>query len=407
MLGILTREKTKSIYPRSFWLLFWGVFINRASFSLVWPFLTVFLTQQVGLTLTTVTLLISLRSFSSLIATSIVAPLMDRFGRKQAMVIGLVGSAGLFMIMAGAHDLWLWALLMIGHGIVMPMFNIGVYSMVADMTAPDNRTKAYALIRVVANAGIAIGPIMGGLLIAFSFASVFIITAVAFIGLAWLIYWYVPETQTMPSAKSAPGSRAGYGFLLADRVFLGFIVAFFFTDMAGAHMFSLLNVYVSGQFGMLPSQYALLVTINAVMVVCFQYGTTRYTARYRPFHVLAVGSVAYFIGILSVAFGSNFWHFALSMVIVTIGELIVSPTALTMVANLAPEAMRARYMGVFEVVYPLAAGIGPVFGGILSDRVAPVAMWYSAAAMVLVGVFGFMWLARNDDQRKRIIGVEE
>ena len=401
MLSILTREKSKRIYPRQFWVLFCGVFLNRTSFSLVWPFLTVFLTQQVGLSLTTVTLLISLRSISSLVATSFVAPLMDRFGRKAAMIIGMGSSAVLFVVMSQAQALWLWALLMIAHGIVMPMFNIGVYSMVADIIEPEHRTSAYALIRVVANAGIAVGPIIGGLLITISFSSIFLVTAIGFMALALLIYTFVPETNTRAGVKQK-NERAGYGFLLQDRMFLGFIGAFFFTEMASVHMFTLLNVYLTNEFSMLPSQYSLLVTINAVMVVFFQYGMTRYTNRYSPYKVMALGSLVYFAGILSVAFGSTFAHFAISMVIVTLGELIVSPTALTLVANHAPADMRARYMGVLEIMYPLATGIGPVIGGFLNDNVAPVAMWYSAAAMTMIGAVWFFWLARGMRKQKEI-----
>jgi MFS family permease len=393
MLGILTREKSKRIYPRQFWLLFCGVFLNRASFSLVWPFLTVFLTQEVGMSLTTVTLLISLRSFSSLVATSFVAPMMDRFGRKSAMIVGMASSAVLFVVMSQAQALWLWAVLMVAHGVVMPMFNIGVYSMVADMIAPENRTSAYALIRVVANAGIAVGPIVGGILIAISFSSIFIFTAIGFMALALLIYGFMPETHT----------RAGYSFLLKDRVFLGFVGAFFFTEMASVHMFTLLNVYLTNEFGMLPSEYSLLVTINAVMVVVLQYGMTRYTRHYNHYVVMAFGSLVYCIGILSVAFGGTFAHFAISMVIVTLGELIVSPTAMTLVANHAPADMRARYMGVLEIMYPVATGIGPVIGGFLNDNVAPVAMWYNAAAMTLIGAVWFLWLARG--RRKQMMEV--
>jgi predicted MFS family arabinose efflux permease len=50
-------------------------------------------------------------------------------------------------------------------------------------------------------------------------------------------------------------------------------------------------------------------------------------------------------------------------------------------------------MGVLELVYPIASGIGPVIGGLLSDNIAPVAMWYSAGLMTFLGasIFVMMW----------------
>jgi MFS family permease len=401
MLGILSRPKSKRVYPRQFWLLFWGVFANRASFSMVWPFLTIYLTQEVGLALVTVTLLISARSFSSLFATLVVAPLMDRFGRKQGMIAGLAGSAMLFVAMAFARDLPLWLLIMVCHGIVMPLFNIGVYAMVADSVEEAHRANAYALIRVVANAGIAVGPIVGGLVILASFGIIFILTAAVFVALAALIHIFITEVPRLTrQGHQVPGTA--YGFLLRDRVFMGLIVAFFFTEMATTHMFTLLNVYVINEYGLLPGHYSLLVTINAVMVVLFQVPVTRITARFAPFLVLALGAFVYALGIFSVAVGSQFAHFALSMVVVTVAELIVSPTVLTLVARMAPLKMRARYLGVMELIYPVASGVGPVIGGYLSDYTAPVMIWVNAGFMTLIGAFIFCGMAFK--VRKRPIG---
>lgn len=398
MLGILSRSKSKRVYPRQFWLLFWGVFANRASFSMVWPFLTIYLTQEVGLALVVVTLLISARSFSSLFATLVVAPLLDRFGRRQGMIAGLVGSAMLFVTMAFARDLPVWLLIMVFHGIVMPLFNIGVYAMVADTVEEASRANAYALIRVVANAGIAVGPIVGGFIILTSFSLVFILTAAVFVVLAALIYIFIAEQPRIIRQHQQMTAR-GYSFLLRDRLFLGFTLALFFTEMATTHMFTLLNVYVINEYGLLPSHYSLLVTINAVMVVLFQVTVTRFTSRFAPFPVLALGALIYALGIFSVALGSHFMHFALSMVVVTVAELIVSPTVLTLVARIAPLDMRARYMGVMELIYPVASGVGPVIGGYLSDYVAPVMIWINAGFMTLIGAVIFGAMAFNKDKR--------
>ena len=81
--------------------------------------------------------------------------------------------------------------------------------------------------------------------------------------------------------------------------------------------------------------------------------------------------------------------------ILTFGELIIQPTALAFTANHAPVNMRARYMGVFELLWPISAGVAPLIGGWLNDSIAPIATWYGVSLMALVGVFGFLWLARQ------------
>jgi MFS family permease len=390
MLGILSRDKSKRVLSPQFWLLFWGLFVNRASLSMMWPFLTVFLTRDLGLSLTTATLLISLRSFSSILSTAVVTPLMDKFGRVKAMALALIGSALIFTIMAFTRDPILWGVLMFAHGLVLPVFNIGVYAIVADIVEDEHRPHAYSLIRMIANAGIAIGPIVGGAMALVSFNAIFICMTILFSLLGVLVFVMLKEVRTPEQTQK---EKLGFRYLFSDKVFMLFIGGFILIDMAYAHIWTLLPQYTSSQFGLLETQYSLFVTINAVMVVLFQVGVSRVTNRFNAWVMISLGGFLYGIGMISIAFGSTFWHFALSMIIVTIGELIASPIALTVAARLAPENMRARYMGVLELVYPIASGIGPVMGGVLSDNIAPVAMWYSAGLMAFIGasIFVMMW----------------
>ena len=133
----------------------------------------------------------------------------------------------------------------------------------------------------------------------------------------------------------------------------------------------------------------------AVMVVLFQYAVTGVSSRYPHLPVLALGSLFYALGAGSVAWGWNFPTFLTSMVILTIGELLLVPTATTLTANLAPPDMRGRYMGVYSLTWGIAFGIGPVVGGFLNDHVALVAIWYGGLLIGLAAMLGFLLLARR------------
>ncbi len=100
--------------------------------------------------------------------------------------------------------------------------------------------------------------------------------------------------------------------------------------------------------------------------------------------------------------GQGFPAFVLSMAILTTGELLLVPTATALAANLAPAEMRGRTMGLFGVTWSVGFGIAPVtekytvcIGGLLSDRVAPVATWYGGLGLGLVATVGFLLLARR------------
>lgn len=393
-------------YPRPFWFLFWGALISGSGTSIVWPFMTIYLRQRLGVPLATVGALLSLQSAAGLVATAFTGPAIDRFGRKGAMLVSLAASSVCLLAMSSASTLAWWAVLLAVLGGFGPLYRIGSNAMVADLVVSERRTEAYALLRMVTNLGIAIGPTVGGFVTSVSYALAFTIAAGASVACALLILLFVPESiprQTGAAGQARAGS--GYGPVLRDWPFLAFVGTFAIACMAYSQVMALLPVYAKENFGVAESRYGFIMATNAAMVVLFQYGVTRITRRYPDLPVLAVGAVFYALGVGSVALGHSFPAFLASMVILTIGELIVSPTSTALAANLAPLDMRGRYMGIYSLTWGIGFGIGPVLGGLLNDRVAPQAIWYGGLVMGLVAACGFALLARRLRGRRTPPGV--
>lgn len=405
--SLFSKRKNKVSYPNQFWLLFWGSFFTRVSISMIWPFVTVIIRERLDIPLTTAALLLTIQSIASLLSTLIVSSIMDKVGRKIPIVMGLLGSAIALVGMATANTLEQWAILMAFYGIFTPVFNIGVNTMVADIVEPEHRSPAYALIRMIANAGIAIGPVIGGILVTLlSFEAVYYLIAIAYGILMVFVLIMIQETKpaSIEHTDDTPIITKGYGYILRDTVFMGIFTMFMLVMFGNTQIFVLLPVFAKENYGLVESQYSLLLTINATMVVLFQYIITKLTDRYNPLPVMAFAALLYAVGLGSVAVGYDLPTFAVSMVIVTLGELMLMPTALTFVANNSPTELRARYMGIFGLGWPLAAGIGPVIGGFLNDNFSPVTMWIGASSLALIGAVGFMaiMLYRRRDKVKRI-----
>jgi MFS family permease len=137
------------------------------------------------------------------------------------------------------------------------------------------------------------------------------------------------------------------------------------------------------------------------MVVIFQLGITQITKRFRPLPVMAVGAFFYGLANLGVALGSNFGAFWMCMVVMTVGELALVPTTSTYAANLAPVDQRARYMSLYGLTWGVASGIGPVFGGILSDHFGPQMIWYGGSVVGVLSVISFLALDRYFKTRRQ------
>ncbi len=389
-------------YPRQFWLLFAGMLISAVGGSMVWPFLTIIVRQRLDIPLTTIGLLLALNSASALVATLIAGPVADRLGRKGVMVLSLFASTGIYVAMSQASSLPAWAALMVANGALNPLFRVGSDAMVADLLPPEQRSGAYALIRMSNNVGIAIGPAVGGFLAAVSYDWAFYAAAAASAAFGLLILFLATETLPSPQVEQGEGeTNGGYGRLLRDGRFLAFCAVTTLAIVPSALVFVLLPVYGKEQYGVMESQYGFVMATNAVMVVLFQYTVTKRTKQFPPLPVMAVGSMFYALGVGSIALGTGFVHFLLSMAVITTGEMLMIPTGTTLAANLSPPDMRGRYMGFYGLTWRVGIGLGPVIGGFLNDQIGPMAIWYGGLVAGLAAGLGYLvlgWMAPGKRQ---------
>jgi MFS family permease len=158
----------------------------------------------------------------------------------------------------------------------------------------------------------------------------------------------------------------------------------------------LLPVYAKEEFGLDERYYGFIAGTNGAMVVLFQYATTRLASKFPAQSVLALGSFFYAAGVGSVFFGSNFSGFLISMIVVTLGEMLILPTSAGVVANWAPSDMRGRYLSWLSLARDVGYGVGPVIGGVLNDFITPKAIWIGGGFIGFIAVAGFLALAQRD-----------
>ncbi|MBK8023603.1 MAG: MFS transporter [Chloroflexi bacterium] len=398
-------------YPRQFWILLVCTTVNRLASSLIWPFITLFIRDQTGAALSQVTALLPIQAVATIIGVSGMSVVFDRFGRKPPMIGALIVFAVLMLLMSTATSLAAWAVLIALYGMTQPLFMVGGNAIVADIVDEEHRSSAYALMRMMTNVSIALGPAIGGQFIAQS--SLFAYYGIAAANLLLVIPVLLFLKESLPRSSRGQGAGGwfslGYGEILRDRPFVRFIVALSLVEIAIAMVFSLLGVYTKTYYAIPESQFGWLLTINAGMVVVFQFGVTRLTQRFSPLPVMMIASCIYAVALVMFGLAVTLPAFMISMVVLTVGELLLAPTGTAVTAGLASADKRARYIGLYTLTYSVGAGIGPAVGGVLADAIAPQAIWYGGAAGAALGAIGFWWLSRSADYDvlRRLRGVRE
>ncbi len=323
------------------------------------------------------------------------------------LIFGLVISAFSNLSMGFANNLQLFYILAAFVGLFASAGGPAQQAMVADLLPEEKRTEGFGLIRVSMNLAATIGPAIGGFLASRSYLSLFITDAILSVITAGIVFTRIPETRPdRPAASQEENlldTLRGYRIVLRDGIFLVFLLASMLMTSVYMQMNSTLPVYLRDVHGLPEQNYGYLLSLNAAMVVLFQFWISRRIPKKIPFIVLAVGTVFYAIGFAMYGFVTTFLLFIVAMVIITIGEMLVAPVGQALVAKFSPADMRGRYMAVFGFSWAIPSAVAPMFAGIIMDNFNPDWVWYTAGVVGLLAMMGFLYLNLRVGKQDRFV----
>ena len=389
-------------YPKQFWVIVGSNFIDHVGGALIFPFFALYITMKFQVGMTEVGLLFALFSVTDMIGNMIGGALTDFLGRKTMIIMGLVISAMTSLGMGFVQELeWFYVMGAIS-GLFATAAGPAHEAMLIDILPEKKRSEGFGVMRVAMNLSVAIGPAIGGFLASRSFLILFVADTVTSLITALIVYLVVEES--MPEEKESKVKKGfkdtfiGYGDVLKDRKFMMFVVISTIATLVYSQMYSTLSVFLRDVHGVPASGYGWLMTLNAGMVVLFQFMITRRISKRPPMLILALGSLLYVIGFGMYGFVNVYLMFMLAMVIITIGEMVIIPVAQAYVGNAAPEDMRGRYSGVMGFSWMIPWMIGPLLAGLIMDNGNPNWVWYGSAIMGMIAALGFLWLRKSHDQ---------
>ena len=390
---------TYNEYPRTFWTLIAVTFIDRVGGAMLFPFFALYLTKKFDVGMTQVGVLFAAFSVSSFVGSMLGGALTDRMGRKGIIIFGLVASSFSTLAMGMVTAFEYFFVIAIFVGILADTSGPARQAMLADILPEKQRAQGFGIFRVAFNLSVVIGPAIGGVLAAKSYMLLFITDAVISLITAALFFRFIPETkpEASPDApeESMAGSFAGYFRVMRDGMFMLFLGASLLMALVYMNMNTTLGVYLRDVHSIPEAGYGWLLSLNAAMVVLFQFPITRRIEDRPPLMMMALGMVLYVIGFSMYGFVSTYVFFVLAMVILTVGEMIVAPVGQALVAKFSPENMRGRYMAVFGFSWAIPFAVGPYLAGLVLDNLDPRWLWYMAGIVGMFAVAGFLALHRR------------
>jgi len=381
------------------WLVAVIQFFTTIGFSICMPFLSLYLYQDRGLSMTMVGTILLAGGLCAAISQALGGTLSDRFGRRPILLMAVSVSiflySGLAVLIGISAPVWAIAVVYITGRSMLITTRPVISAMVADYASKDKLTEAYGILRIGANIGWAAGPAIGGYLATFlPYGWLFGVPVLTCAIVSFIVFFFVRESS------HGAGRRVGFRSMLPpadDRAFLVFTMVSLLLFIVTGQMGSTLSIFAVDKVGFSTAQYGLILTLNGLIVIFFQYPMTLALRRLAKFRALILGCLLYGLGYLSLGWTTQFGWALGAMAIITAGEIIYSPVTLSVIGELSPQDQKGRYMGIFGLSETAGMAMGPLLGGVLLDAF-PFDLrlvWAPIASIALVAAIGYYLWARR------------
>jgi predicted MFS family arabinose efflux permease len=385
-------------FDRRLWVLAGAWLVNGLGFSMTLPFLALYLTEERGITMSQVGMILLVaglcRAFGQLVGGDVthrVGPRRAILGSQILRVLSYLALAG--CIHCGAPMLWIAGLISFSY-LVGAVFQCGADVLTAHLTEGRQRVEAYGLTRVGMNVGWMSGPAIGAFLARTPYSLLFLLAAGVASTCVVMVYFLARERRS--GSASGRFSMAGLRAVFTNRTFVLFCLIWLVLTVLTSQLVSTISKYTTEVTGISKFQLGWLYTVNGLVCIVLQMPVATFIKRFRLTSSLVLGSLIYVIGYTSFAWQAGFAGAVLSVVILTLGEVVVNPAGAAMASLLSKPENMARNMGAFGLARGLGYSLGPWIGGVLFDafEASPLVLWGGVSGFGLLAAAGFLLLGR-------------
>ena len=394
-------------------ILFLTVFIDMVGFGIVVPVLPLY-TERFGASPFTTGLLLAVYSGMGFIFSPVVGALSDRIGRRSILLLSTIGQATGFFIMGAATTL-LWLFIARTIDGIFGANVSATQAYVADVTPPQDRSRALGLLGAAFGLGFICGPMLGGVLSLISLSAPFYFAGALAAANAVLIFFILPES--LPLENRSGLNRETFVTLFREgrgRVIVPLMVAYFFMMAGFSIMTAFFAIFTEDRFGYNASANGYIFAGVGVISVIVQGAMIgRLIKNFTEKGIALTGVALLACSMFALPLVQTLTTLLLVGTGIAVGNSFINPTMNGLVSRSVNKYWQGRVLGLMQACASLGRFFGPLIGGwflVFNPRrtldFGKAPFWISGALLVVSLVLTTMVSTRRSDTGEAAVPSE-
>jgi multidrug resistance protein len=394
-------------------ILFLTVFIDMVGFGIVVPVLPLY-TERFGASPFTTGLLLAVYSGMGFIFSPVVGALSDRIGRRSILLLSTIGQATGFFIMGAATTL-LWLFIARTIDGIFGANVSATQAYVADVTPPQDRSRALGLLGAAFGLGFICGPMLGGVLSLISLSAPFYFAGALAAANAVLIFFILPES--LPLENRSGLNRETFVTLFREgrgRVIVPLMAAYFFMMAGFSIMTAFFAIFTEDRFGYNASANGYIFAGVGVISVIVQGAMIgRLIKNFTEKGIALTGVALLACSLFALPLVQTLTTLLLVSTGIAVGNSFINPTMNGLVSRSVNKYWQGRVLGLMQACASLGRFFGPLIGGwflVFNPRrtldFGKAPFWIGGALLIVSFVLTTMVSTRRSDTRETALPSE-
>ncbi|WP_153394116.1 MFS transporter [Chryseobacterium vaccae] len=372
------------------WMLSIIMLIYRSG-SMVLPFLGVYLTEELSLSLQETGAILSFYGLGAILGAYLGGRLTDRTGYFRVQVFSLFICIPGLLLIPQIKNIYFLSLIFFLQSTISETFLPANAVAITKYSSAENRARAFSLNRLALNLGFFIGPSLGGILSSVSYSLIFYVNAAAACIAGSIMYLYFRNKDHHISADKMITSqhfRSPY----RDTAFLIFISFCVIYALCLMQLFSTLPLFYQ-HTGLSKIEIGMIFGYCGILLFIVEMPLVNWAAKtFSTIQTVVLGLLSLCIGYLILAFYSHPYLIILSVTFISFSNVLVIPFLSAITSIRAEGKNIGAYMGLFGGIFSIALFLSPLLGSFIAENYGFSRLWLTISLLIIIALSGIYYI---------------